>query len=215
MNPIALKILSGRAEDLEDVRRLLAEGGDGLDLDSIRSTLAHFETALGRTDLLPLFERQLECSGPGREPADPAAVSVKYEDLELAFEFVSSSPPFEHSAYVSLETGGVYWESEDEELPEDIDDADRYVAVPHKNDLDLGRDLALRFAEAHVSDRYHEIADAFRHRGAYGRFKSILASAGRLDAWYAFEATETDRALEEWCAENGLRLTRRAPTPRD
>jgi len=89
------------------------------------------------------------------------------------------------------------------------------VAVPPKNDLDLGRDLAFRFAKAHVSDRYHEIADAFRPGGAYGRFKSILASAGRLDAWYAFEATETDRALEEWCAENGLRLARRDPTPRD
>jgi len=65
----------------------------------------------------------------------------------------------------------------------------------------------------HLPGRYDEIANTFRHPGAYARFKWILESAGRLDAWYAFEANETERALREWCEENGLRTTSRGLTP--
>ena len=32
-----------------------------------------------------------------------------------------------------------------EPLPEDIDDGERYVPLPHKNDLGLGKPLILRF----------------------------------------------------------------------
>ena len=35
-------------------------------------------------------------------------VTVKYEDLLMAFEFVSFSAPMEHEAYISLDTGAIY-----------------------------------------------------------------------------------------------------------
>jgi len=79
-------------------------------------------------------------------------VRLAYDELSTAFEFVSSAPRFEHSAFVSLDTGAIYWTSasgvvEDEDLPDDLETSDRYVGIPHKNDLDLGARLALRFAE--------------------------------------------------------------------
>jgi hypothetical protein len=135
-------------------------------------------------------------------------VAVKYEDLSAAFDFVSSAAPMEHQAYISIDTGTIYWISElnplEEEVPEDLETSDRYIAIPHKNDLDLGRDLALRFAEAELPDRYNMVAQFFRHRGAYARFKELLASEGRLEKWYAFEGESTERALRDWCTANDI-----------
>src|SRR5262245_20252524 len=114
----------------------------------------------------------------------------------------------EHRAYVSLDTGTIYWISElnplDEEIPEDLDESDRYIAIPHKNDLDLGKRLVVDFAAEELPDEYPAIEGFFRHRGAYGRFKEVLAARGCLEKWYAFEAATTERALREWCLENGI-----------
>ena len=138
-------------------------------------------------------------------------VTVKYEDLSAAFDFVSFASPMEHHAYVSRDTGTIYWISEmnplEEEVPEDLETSDRYIAIPHKNDLDLGSELALRFAAAELSDHYNTVEQFFRHRGAYARFKELLASDGNLDKWYAFEADSTERALRDWCTANDISVT--------
>jgi hypothetical protein len=138
-------------------------------------------------------------------------VAIKYEDLSTAFDFVSSAAPMEHRAYVSLDTGTIYWISElnpfdEEELPPDLETSDRYREIPHKNDLDLGQRLALYFVEARLPDRYATVRAIFQHRGAYARFKELLAAAGHLEEWYAFEAEATERALSEWCRVNGINL---------
>lgn len=85
--------------------------------------------------------------------------TINYDDLSLAFDFVSDGAPMEHHAFVSLETGRVYWVSElnpvdEEEIPDDPDASSRYLEIPHKNDLDLGRQLALRFLEEHVPAQF-------------------------------------------------------------
>jgi hypothetical protein len=56
---VATKILAGREKDLEDVRSVLRERQDMLDLALIRTTLTSLEEALGQSDLLPVFERLL------------------------------------------------------------------------------------------------------------------------------------------------------------
>ena len=88
--------------------------------------------------------------------------AVKYDGLETAFAFVSSAPPTENAAYISLDTGTIYWTSEfnplDEEVPDDLETSDRYIAVPHKNDLDLGRNLALRFVTQELPDQADQSA---------------------------------------------------------
>jgi hypothetical protein len=68
-------------------------------------------------------------------------VTVKYDELLEAFDFVSFAAPMEHQAYIDRTTGEIYWVSEavDDELPEDLDESDRYITIPHKNDLDWER----------------------------------------------------------------------------
>ena len=63
---IVTKILAGRPKDIEDVRGVLAERGGSLDLAQVRSTLAMLEEALGQGDLVPLFEAEVQRSGPRR-----------------------------------------------------------------------------------------------------------------------------------------------------
>jgi Uncharacterised protein family (UPF0158) len=138
-------------------------------------------------------------------------VRVKYDDLSTAFDFVSFAGPMEHRAYVSLDTGTIYWISEtnpieENELPDDLETSDRYIAIPHKNELGLGNSLALRFVEERLPDRYTDVQALFRHRGAYARFKELLAAEGCLEKWYAFEAESTERALRDWCKANEIHV---------
>ena len=61
------------------------------------------------------------------------AVAVVAQELRNAFDFVSAGDPFEHSAWICLDTGKIHWRSsetglDDEDLPEDIDDSGRYLA---------------------------------------------------------------------------------------
>ena len=137
-------------------------------------------------------------------------VAIAYEEISSAFEFVGSGAPMEHSAYICLDTGKIYWASElapmDEELPDDIDTSDRYLVVPHKNELDLGRNLALQFAAQELAGSYEQIASIFQRKGAYGRFKQLLEERGLLAKWYKFEAEATEQALRAWCAENDIRI---------
>ena len=136
-------------------------------------------------------------------------VAVDARELRNAFDFVSAGDPFDHSAWICLGTGKIYWRSpatglDDEDLPEDIDNSDRYLAVPSKHDLDLGRQLALTFAAHELPDDYDMVTGFFRRRGAYSRFKSLLQTRGRLASWYEFENRETDEALLAWCAAHSI-----------
>ena len=132
---------------------------------------------------------------------------VKFDDLLSAFEWVSSSQD-DSEAFVSRVTGDVHWSSStmglDERLPEDIEDRSIYVPVPNKHDLNLGKHLALAFAEEQLADSYQAVADFFRQRGAYGRFKDLLERKGLLQAWYDFEAKAIESTLREWATEEGL-----------
>ncbi|MDB0543492.1 hypothetical protein LBW62_19875 [Ralstonia solanacearum] len=137
--------------------------------------------------------------------------AVNYDDLSTAFDFVSAAAPMTHHAYVSLDTGRVYWTSDfgdtfDEDLPEDLETSERYLAIPHKNELDLGRSLALRFVAQKLPTCYEQVEGFFRRQGAYARFKDVLEHEGVLALWYAFEADSVEQALRQWCAENGLEI---------
>jgi hypothetical protein len=75
---------------------------------------------------------------------------VDFSTLLDAFEFVSSGSRGECEAWLSLDTGECYLRNDYagiDELPEDLDESDRHIPVPHKNDLDLRRDLVIAFTE--------------------------------------------------------------------
>lgn len=135
--------------------------------------------------------------------------SVKFDDLELAFEYASVGGQGETEAWLRRDSGVIFYHSEfgdnEEELPDDID-SDRYIAIPGKNDLDLGRRLALRFTADVLPEMMPKIQAVFGSRGAYARFKDILEARGQLDQWYAYEASAKTKALREWCEDNGIEV---------
>ena len=85
-----------------------------------------------------------------------------------------------------------------------MDDNDDYIAIPHKTDLDLGKPLVIEFVRNHCPELRESVNAIFSRRGAYGRYKELLAEKSLLDEWYAFENARTKEVLLEWCAENGL-----------
>ena len=135
-------------------------------------------------------------------------VRVKFSELLDAFKYVSAGSPFEHSAYLNLDTGQFHWHSDfgdnEEELPDDIDDENRYIDIPHKNDLDLGARLVFKFVADYLPEDLEAVRNIFRRRGAYSRYKDLLARRRMLDQWYAFENEETAKALGEWSRLNGI-----------
>lgn len=133
---------------------------------------------------------------------------VKFDDILSGYGWVCASSDGANSAFVSRATGLVHWASSDtemdDELPEDIENSSAYVDIPHKFDLNLGRDLALAFTEERLSDSIRTVQGFFRQRGAYSKFKDLLQHKGLLQAWYDYEASKTEIALREWCAEQGI-----------
>jgi Uncharacterised protein family (UPF0158) len=122
---------------------------------------------------------------------------------------VSSAPPFENAAYLDRETGEVYYVSasgDSDELPGNVEEDDKYVSIPHKNDLDLGRELVFAFVAAEIPDEFESVKRIFSKKGAYARYKELLESKGRLEAWYGFEKQATEKAIRNWCEEEGIAL---------
>jgi hypothetical protein len=117
---------------------------------------------------------------------------------------------YESRAFVNRDTGSLHFISDtldlNEEPPEDLESSDKYLALPHKIDLDLGRDLALSFIEQHLPKEFDRVVRYFRKRGAYGRFKELLDDRGVLEDWYAFEKEATERALRQWCEEHDIEI---------
>jgi hypothetical protein len=104
-------------------------------------------------------------------------MGVKFSDLEMAFMFVSMDQIGMHSANVDRETGHIFHTSEigdSDELPEDIFENDRYLAIPHKNDLDLGKALVLDFTADRLAEELDRGEAIFRKKGAYSRSKDLL-----------------------------------------
>ena len=138
--------------------------------------------------------------------------TVSLDDLDSAMEWVSSDF-MDNLAYVCRDSGKIYWISgepgvldEEEEIPDDIDDSDKYVLVTDKRDLDLGSHLVFDFTVRYLPQHYDEVRDMFRRKGAYGRFKGLLERQDKVQMWHTFNNERATKALEEWCKNEGLQL---------
>lgn len=136
------------------------------------------------------------------------ATTIDFSDLENAFMWASASNSHETEAYISRSTGESYYcgdESQDE-IPDDIEDDDQYARVPNPRDLDLGQPLIHRFIGEQAAHLEQDVYDIFRRKGAYSRFKNLLAAKGLLDRWHQYENQATREALIEWAEENGFKV---------
>jgi hypothetical protein len=135
---------------------------------------------------------------------------IKFSEIKDAFFFVSMGEMYMNSAILCLKTGQVFYVSDfgdSDELPEDIDDdLDKYIEIPHKNELNLGKFLVLEFSAMHLPDDLEKVNSFFYKKGAYAKFKNLLEAQGLLDKWYAFEEEEQNKALMEWCKDNGINV---------
>jgi hypothetical protein len=135
---------------------------------------------------------------------------VSFQEIRDAFDFVSASSLGEHQAFLCIQSGKIYWHSDlsdlDEELPEDIEDDEKYLEIPDKRELDLGKPLVSDFARQVLPEDFDEVREIFRRRGAYARFKDLLVRRRVLEQWYDFEEKATVRALREWCELNSIEL---------
>jgi hypothetical protein len=133
---------------------------------------------------------------------------VRLDDLLFALEFVSGD--MGNEAYLCVRTGQIFSHSDvgdnEEPLPDDVFDSEKYICIPSKRELGLGKPLALRFGFEALPDDFERIEGIFRQRGAYARFKDLLERRGLLDEWYRFESENQAREIREWCKAEGIEL---------
>ena len=136
-------------------------------------------------------------------------MKFKFADIDLAFDFVSSAPMTENSAIICIKTGAIFCKSEyddEDEIPEDVYDQEDCIEIPHKNDLDLGRNLVFKFVEQYLLEDLEQVRRIFRKRGAYARYKDFIDDRGLLQKWYEYENTRQTETLRAWCKENDILL---------
>jgi len=129
-------------------------------------------------------------------------MAIKYSDVERAFDYVSFGPPCENCAYIHRKTGQTFYSSEmtgESDIPEEAYEDDDYLEVPHKNDLDMGQRLVERFIDREAPQLAGEVRRIFSRRGAYSRYKDLLAGHKLLEKWHDFEADSMKQAIGEKC----------------
>lgn len=134
---------------------------------------------------------------------------IPFDEIENAFFFVSVGQISMCRAFLCKETGEIFYTSDMgglDDLPEDIDDNDKYIAIPHKNELNLGKALVIEFMENYLPEELERVYSFFRRKGAYSRFKNLLENKGMLEDWYHFEDTRQKQVLKEWCRENEIEI---------
>lgn len=134
-----------------------------------------------------------------------------FQEILLGYEFVSSDTGL-NRALVCRQTGKVFWHSEFsdlgelDELPDDIEDEEKYISIPDKRELGLGKPMVLDFAREFLPDDFDEVRYMFSRRGAYKKFRTLLIRRNVLERWYDFESKATERALREWCEFNSIEI---------
>ena len=105
-------------------------------------------------------------------------LQVRWSDLEMAFEYASTGGSGENQAYLCRRTGKIFYHSDVsdnfEDLPDDIEDDEKFIKIPHKNALGLGKRLVLEFASQRLSGDYDNVERMFGRKGAYARFDDLL-----------------------------------------
>ena len=135
-------------------------------------------------------------------------MNIEFSKIHEAYEFVSVGEQYAHDALLDTQTGDVLFQSDSEELNEfpEVIDPQRYIHIPTKAELHLGKPVVFSFAETHMPDALTQVHRMFDRAGAYSRFKNLLEQRCLLDQWYVYEERETERALREWCQVVGVTL---------
>jgi hypothetical protein len=137
-------------------------------------------------------------------------MAVRFQEILDAVEAVSSGHLGENSAYLCKQSGQIYWQfgNDDapEELPDDIDDGEKYVEIPDKRELDLGKPLALAFAGEFMPEDFDKVRQIFSRRGAYARFNGLLDHRRTREQWFKYRDKAEIEAVRAWCVDNSIEV---------
>jgi hypothetical protein len=162
---------------------------------------------------MPIRPRRKSAGRRRRHVLPGRSMPASFQEILLAFEFVGSSNVGMHEAFLCRRTGKIYWRSEfsdldelNDELPDDVEDDEKYAAIPDKRELGLGKPMVLDFAREFLPKDFDEVRYVFSKRGAYKKFRALLIRRNVLERWYDFESKATERALREWCELNSIEV---------
>jgi hypothetical protein len=122
---------------------------------------------------------------------------VSFREVLDAFEFVSVGGGFgEHQTFLCRQTGKIFWRSElsdfdelEDELPDDIEDGEKYLEIPDKRELD-------------PASRLHWILPARSCR-------KISTKCGAYSATEALMPVSSNCWLAGVCSTNGTILSKK------
>ena len=138
---------------------------------------------------------------------------ANFQEILDSFAFVSSNGGGYNEAFLCRQTGKIHWRSalldpdEFDELPDDVEDETKYIAIPETQELGLGKPLALDFAREFLRNDFDEVRYMFSKRGAYRKFRALITRRNALERWYDFESKATERALRDWCELHSIAVT--------
>ncbi|MCG8344898.1 MAG: hypothetical protein MI685_07020 [Chlorobiales bacterium] len=137
-------------------------------------------------------------------------MNFRYSEIKMAFDFVSSGLQGENIAYVSKEDGEIYYYSVtlglDETRGHDVHSS-CFIAVPHRNSLDIDRELAFDFVDEHLPEHYTAVRDYFAdEETAESRFRNVLEANGLLEEWNKYREATIEKFLREWCSQRNIEL---------
>jgi hypothetical protein len=139
---------------------------------------------------------------------------ISFQEIVTAYEYANTGGFGEHHATLCRRTGKIYLHSEsseldeelNDELPDDIEDAEKYIALPDKREIGLGKPLVLDFAREWMPNDFDEVRSMFSRSGACKNFRALLIRRQALDRWYDYEAKAQEQALREWCKLNAIEI---------
>ncbi len=181
--------VEGAADVAADCVRALRERGWSGD-----DELAHQLAAVLGTGAIPLLR----------------PLPVDLEELAI----IREGDPMDGGGRIDLRTGEVWHRAAIEYAREiggvdddESDDADRWLWVDCEGSHDGYRDMELFIGTVDNTDRADRLDVAIQGRGAFRRFKDVLARwPDELDRWYAFCEDRQRGRSRAWLADAGYRV---------
>jgi hypothetical protein len=125
---------------------------------------------------------------------------VSLKDIREAFEFVCAGSGGEHQAFLCKQSGKLYCHSDVcddlDILPDDIDDSEKFLQIPDKRVLDLGKPLSLDFARQFPPGDFDNVRQFFSGRGAR-QIQESVGSKGRARSVVRFRGGSRGKSLED------------------
>jgi hypothetical protein len=135
---------------------------------------------------------------------------VNFQDILDAVDAISAGQLGENSAWLCRQSGRIYFQFEmndtPEELPDDIDDSEKYIPIPDKRELGLGRSLVLAFAGEFMPDDFVKVRQIFSRPGAHARFNDLLEHRKMRQRWFEYRDKAEIEAVRAWCADNSIEV---------